>query len=379
MQATDGSKDNKLRNGFTTGSCAAAAAGAACRMLLGEDDIRSMSIVTPKGMIFDAEILDIKRSAGRVSCAVRKDGGDDPDVTTGYLVYAEVSFSDDEGITIRGGEGVGRVTRPGLDQPVGEYAINSVPRQMIRDTVKDAAEMHSYDGGFEVSVSVPGGEELASRTFNPRLGIEGGISIIGTSGVVEPMSEQALLDTIKVELAQKKAEGCRAAFVSPGNYGLDFMKKTYGVDLDRSVKCSNFIGRTIDMICDAGFDSMLLTGHAGKLVKVAGGIMNTHSREADCRMELITAAAAREGADTGVISGVLGSLTTEEAFAVLSKAGLMQRTAGRLMASIMSNLDRRAEGRLHVECIMYTKECGLIAASAGAEAMINENREQWNG
>ena len=373
--------DKKLRSGFTTGSCAAAAAKAAAWMLLAGTEKSNISIITPKGAAFDAEILEIKRTADSVKCAVRKDGGDDPDVTTGALIFAEVSLSDEEGIRLDGGEGVGRVTRPGLDQPVGEAAINSVPRAMIKQEVSQVAEAYGYDEGFDVIISVPGGDEIAARTFNPRLGIEGGISIIGTSGVVEPMSEQAILDTIRVELRQQKAEGCKAAFISPGNYGLDFMKETYGMDLDRSVKCSNYIGLTVDMIKELGFESMLLTGHAGKLVKVAGGIMNTHSREADCRMEIIAAAAAKEGADTGLILGILECLTTEEAFAKLREADsqLAERTAERLMSGILASLRRRSGGGLHIECIMYTKENGLIAASDGAEEMIRNNRERWNG
>lgn len=373
--------DKKLKSGFTTGSCAAAASKAAAWMLLTGTEKTNISIITPKGAAFDASILDIQRTSDSVKCAVRKDGGDDPDVTTGALIYAEVRLSDDDGVRLDGGEGVGRVTRPGLDQPVGEAAINSVPRAMIKQGVAEVAEACGYDGGFDVVISVPGGEEIAARTFNPRLGIEGGISIIGTSGVVEPMSEKAILDTIRVELRQQKAEGSKVAFTSPGNYGLDFMKENYDMDLDRSVKCSNFIGLTVDMIKELGFEGMLLTGHAGKLVKIAGGIMNTHSREADCRMEIIAAAAAKEGADTELILEILDCLTTEEAFARLSEAdsAMVERTAARLMEDILTSLNKRAGGGLHIECIMYTKENGLIAASDGAEEMIRENREQWNG
>lgn len=373
--------DKKLRSGFTTGSCAAAAAKAAAWMLLSGSEKTNISIITPKGVAFDANILDIQRTEKSVKCAVRKDGGDDPDVTTGALIYAEVRLSDSEIVRLEGGEGVGRVTRPGLDQPVGAAAINSVPRAMITQEVTEVAEAFCYDGGFDVIISVPGGEEIAARTFNPRLGIEGGISIIGTSGVVEPMSKQAILDTIKVELKQQKALGCKVAFTSPGNYGLEFMKENYGMDLDRSVKCSNYIGLTVDMIKELGFEEMLLTGHAGKLVKVAGGIMNTHSREADCRMEIIASAAAKEGAGTELILNILDCLTTEEAFARLrtSDGAMADRIAARLMDGILGSLNRRSGGGLHIECIMYTKENGLIAASDGAEEMISINREQWNG
>jgi cobalt-precorrin-5B (C1)-methyltransferase len=195
------------------------------------------------------------------------------------------------------------------------------------------------------------------------------------------MSEQAILDTIKVELRQKRAEGAETAFVSPGNYGLDFMRETYGMDLDRSVKCSNFIGLTVDMVRELGFKGMLLTGHAGKLVKLAGGIMNTHSREGDCRMELIAAAMAREGAGTELILSILDSVTTEDAFTRLAEADpeLSERTAKRLMDSMLGHLRHRAGEGLAIECIMYTKTNGLIAASSGAAEMIEANREQWNG
>ena len=394
----------ELRKGFTTGSCAAAAAKAACRMLLSGSEVDRISVITPKGPAFDAEILNTERTAEYVKCAVRKDGGDDPDITTGALIEAEVRFAGtEEGIEaectetvankayersgaeeaprviIKGGKGVGRVTRPGLDQPVGEAAINSVPREMITREVTEVLDMFDCSEAVTVTISVPEGEELALHTFNPRLGIEGGISIIGTSGVVEPMSRQAILDTIKVELRQKRAEGHDIAFISPGNYGLDFMKETYDVDLDRSVKCSNFVGETIDMICELGFSGMLLTGHIGKLVKVAGGIMNTHSREADCRMEIIAAAAVREGADTEVLGRIFDCLTTEEAYGILYEAGLAEKVSQRIMDRIMYNLDRRAGGRLDIGCIVYSKEYGQLAASDRAAGMIEENRNKWNG
>ena len=387
-----------LRKGFTTGSCAAAAAKAACWMLLAGGTRDSISIVTPKGEIYDAEILNIEKHDDTVKCAVRKDGGDDPDVTSGALIEAEVRLirsdepsekvldescgnddHEDSRVLIDGGDGVGRVTKPGLDQPVGMAAINSVPREMIRREVTEVMDMFDFTGRATVTISVPGGEEIAQHTFNPRLGIEGGISIIGTSGIVEPMSRQAIIDTIRVELRQKRAEGDEIAFISPGNYGLDFMKEAYGLDLDQSVKCSNFIGETVDMICELGFRGMLLTGHAGKLVKVAGGIMNTHSREADCRMEIIAAAAAREGAGTEIILRILDSLTTEEAYAVLFESGLAERVSAQIMSRIMSNLDRRAKGSLDIGCIMYSKEFGQLAASERAVTMIEENKDKWNG
>ena len=276
-----------MRYGFTTGSCAAAAAKAAAYMLLTGKRKTEITIETPKGISYTPKIEDIRMEEGKVSCAVQKDGGDDPDVTSGSFIYAAVCAETEESgtlsIHIDGGEGVGRVTKPGLDQPVGNAAINHVPREMIAKEVGEICRLLDYKGRIEVEISVPGGEELAKQTFNPRLGITGGISILGTSGIVEPMSNQAIKDTIRVELNQRKVQGYDYVAVSPGNYGLDFMKQSYGYDLDKSVKCSNFIGDTVDMAVEMGFQKMLLTGHIGKLIKVAGGIMNTHSREADCR------------------------------------------------------------------------------------------------
>ncbi|MCR4696527.1 MAG: cobalt-precorrin-5B (C(1))-methyltransferase CbiD, partial [Lachnospiraceae bacterium] len=187
-----------MRNGFTTGSCAAAASKAAMYMLITGKDKKSISIDTPKGIAYTTDILDIQRTEDSVTCAVKKDSGDDPDITNGMLVYSTVSFIGKEKksrVSIDGGEGVGRVTKPGLDQTVGEAAINSVPRQMIEKEVKEVCDLFDIEEDVKVIISVPGGKEIALKTFNPKLGIEGGISIIGTSGIVEPMSTKALLDT----------------------------------------------------------------------------------------------------------------------------------------------------------------------------------------
>ena len=307
-----------MRYGFTTGSCAAAAAKAAAYMLLTGREKHEITITTPKGILYHARMEEISRTEHSVRCAVRKDGGDDPDITTGTLIFAEVSWQEQKQekdcgkpqILITGGAGVGTVTRPGLDQPVGSAAINHVPREMITREVEEVCALTDYAGSLLVEISVQGGEELAQKTFNPRLGIVGGISILGTTGIVEPMSSQALLDTIYVELKQKREEGNRFAAISPGNYGLEYMKRAYGFDLDRSVKCSNFIGKTMDMAVELGFEAVLLTGHIGKLVKLSGGIMDTHSREADARMELLMAAAYRAGCAPDTLGKILDCLVT---------------------------------------------------------------------
>ena len=363
-----------MRYGFTTGSCAAAAAKAAAYMLLSGRQKNTITIETPKGIPYTAEILEITRGEKAVQCAVRKDGGDDPDITSGALIYAEVSLTDhtrtqatDTRIHIDGGIGVGSVTKPGLDQPVGNAAINHVPREMIAKEVLEVCDLMDYKGNLQVIISVPEGEAIAKQTFNPRLGIVGGISILGTSGIVEPMSNQALLDTIRVELNQRRAEGFDYVAVAPGNYGLDFMKKAYGYDLDKSVKCSNFIGATIDMAVECGFTRMLLTGHIGKLIKVAGGIMNTHSKEADCRMELLSAFAIHEGAGADVAAKILDCVATEEAVRLLREAGKQQEVMDYAMERIMFYLNKRAGGWMQIDCIMYDNTFGELAKSKEAD------------
>lgn len=372
-----------MRYGFTTGSCAAAAAKAAAYMLLTGRPKTEITIETPKGIPYTARLLKIDRAENAVSCAVEKDGGEDPDITTGALIYAKVSYGEAsytedaagmdtkrEGrtpeIRIDGGRGVGRVTKPGLDQPVGNAAINHVPREMIEREVSQVCRLVDYKGVLEIEIFVPEGERLAEQTFNPRLGIVGGISILGTSGIVEPMSSQALLDTIKVEMRQRRAEGFDYIVVSPGNYGLDFMKKTYGYDLDRSVKCSNFIGDTIDMAVEIGFQKLLLTGHIGKLIKVAGGIMNTHSKEADCRMELLAAFSVRAHMNSDAVLKILDCATTEEAVHIIKDSGKLQPVMEHVMERICYYLEKRAKGKLQIDCILYANEFGELARSKEA-------------
>ena len=371
----------ELRKGFTTGSCGAAAAKAALYMLLTGSVKDEIEIITPGGAVFRTEVKDIFREGNRVRCAVVKDGGDDPDVTTGLHVTAEVRAEEraDGALEIRieGGPGVGRVTLPGLDQPVGNAAINRVPRQMIEKELSEVAELLDFRGRIRVILSVPGGEAAAERTFNPRLGIEGGISILGTTGIVEPMSTRAILDTIRVELNQRKALGDRIAAVSPGNYGLNFMKETYGYDLNRSVKCSNYVGDTVDMVRELDFRGMLLTGHIGKLIKVSGGIMNTHSKEGDARMELLAAGVIRAGGSMDTLRGILNCRVTEEALGIIQteSPALLRTSMESVMDRILYYLRKRAGEELPVECILYSNEFGLLAASPGAMDMLEELRK----
>ncbi len=381
-----------MKNGFTTGSCAAAAAKAAAVMMFESKKIDCISVMTPAGIEFKTEITEVMLTVnhdGKVtaaSCAVKKPESDDPDVTAGMLIYAKVELAEDGRsgksnaesgdekpcVIIEGGEGIGRVTRPGLDRPVGDAAINTVPRKMIEAAVCEVADEYEYRGKITVVIFAPGGDKIGAKTFNPRLGIEGGISIIGTTGLVEPMSQKALTDTIRVELKQKYAMGCKVAIVSPGNYGIGFMRENYGYDLDSAVKCSNSIGETIDMARDIGFSSMLLCGHIGKLVKVAGGIMNTHSSFADCRMEIMASAAIKAKAYDAA-EHILGCVSTEEAYAVMTEEGIEKEGMAYIMDRIMYHLRKRA-GDMETECIMYSNKYGLLGKSDNAERLLDKGK-----
>ena len=367
-------EQKKMRTGYTTGSCAAAAAKAAVCMLLSGEVLQQVRLMTPKGVELDLEVEQIQRRQHGVRCAVRKDSGDDPDVTNGIYVYAEVRKEPEPGIYLDGGEGIGRITKKGLEQPVGAAAINRVPRQMILEAVKEQSIRYGYQGGLSVIISAPEGKKLAAKTFNPRLGIENGISILGTSGIVEPMSEKALTDTIFLEMKMLKENGIDRCCVVPGNYGRDFLAEQLGVDTDQAVKCSNYIGETIDAAVNLEMRSLLLIGHIGKLIKVAAGVMNTHSRQADCRMEVLAAYAAAEGASAECVQAILSCITTTEALELLKEKGILSGVMERVMERIDFHLRHRAGGSLQVEAIVFSTEDGILGKTKRAEALLKEIR-----
>ena len=363
-----------LRCGYTTGTCAALAAAGAARLLLTGAVPESISLRTPKGIVVEVAPLFCRRAAAGAECAIKKDGGDDVDVTTGLPVIAAVELRQDTAITIQGGKGVGRVTRPGLDQPVGEAAINHVPRQMIETALRAEAEAAGYPGGFAVTISIQGGEEVARRTFNPHIGVEGGLSVLGTSGIVEPMSQQAILDTIQLEMDQAALANPRQLILAPGNYGLDYLRDAYpefaGIPV---VKTSNFIGDTLDMAAAAGFEEVLLVGHVGKLCKLAGGIMNTHSHTADCRTELFCAHAALCGADRALCARLMDAATTDACLDLLDQAQLRTPVLESLLAAIQLHLDRRAAGTFRVGAVLFSNQHGPLGTTQTAKELL----EQW--
>lgn len=357
----------RLRCGYTTGSCAAAAAKAAAVMLGTGEAIQTISLITPSGVSLLLEVEDIQIDQIGVRCAVRKDAGDDADVTDGILVYARVSRTDGTQITVDGGEGVGRVTCKGLEQPIGAAAINSVPRRMIADAVREVLS----EGGVQVTISVPQGRQIAQKTYNPRLGIEGGISILGTTGIVEPMSGAALVDTIRVELKMRRAQGDAPILLTPGNYGETFSRESLGIVSSRSVICSNFVGDALDFAVQQGFRGILLVGHIGKLIKLAAGIFNTHSRVADARQEILTAHAALAGADYAMLCALMRCITTNEALDLLEAEGILAQVLSSLIGRIEQQLEHRTGG-YPMGVVLFSNTRGVLAQSKYAQAFIEQ-------
>ena len=366
-----------LRCGYTTGTCAALGAAGAARLLLTGRAPESVGLRTPKGIVVEVAPRFCRVTADGAECAIVKDGGDDVDATTGLPVIAAVTLCPDapRTVAIDGGAGVGRVTKPGLDQPVGAAAINHVPRQMITEALLREADAVGYGGGFAVVISIDGGAEAARRTFNPHIGVDGGLSVLGTSGIVEPMSQQALLDTLQLEIHQAALKSKRL-ILAPGNYGLDYLA-SHLPELREIpiVKISNFVGEALDMAAAEQFGELLLVGHVGKLVKLAGGIMNTHSKQADCRTELFCAHAAICGADAATCRALLDAATTDACLDILAEAGLKAPVMASLLDAVQAHLDRRAAGAFEVGAVLFSNQAGPLGQTKTADALLKKWRE----
>ena len=355
--------NRKMRFGYTTGSCAAGAAKAAVSMLLKGGTEKTVELMTPKGILLNLEILHIEKGIGQVSCAVKKFAGDDPDVTDGIEVFVKAEKTNFSGIRIEGGKGVGRVTKRGLEQPVGSPAINQVPRSMILREAEEICSETDYEGGLLLTVSIPQGEEIAGRTFNPRLGIEGGISVLGTSGIVEPMSEAALIKSIEVEMRQKVENGAAYLLVD--------------LPFEENMKCSNYVGETLDMAVDMGVKGILFISHIGKFVKVAAGIMNTHSRCADARAEVLAANALRAGISLEGAKEILDTITTDEALAVIRREGLLEPVMKEITDRVEYYLNHRAYDRLLLGAVLFSNEYGYLGETRHAGELAELLKEQY--
>lgn len=364
----------KLRCGFTTGSCAAAAAKAAAEALLTGQAAESADILTPKGGKLHIAVERCELNAESVLCSVIKDSGDDPDITNGIEVCAEVSLAEN-GVEIIGGKGVGTVTKAGLDQPVGAAAINSVPRKMIAQAVRDIAEMHEYRGGFRIVISAPDGEDIAKKTFNPRIGIVGGISIIGTTGIVEPMSSSALIETIRTEANIRRAEGRKVLVLTVGNYSERFIAENLPQLSGQCVMCSNFIGDAIDIGITLGFADILIYGHIGKMVKLGSGIMNTHSSYGDGRMETLITCGVLAGVENSVLCSLNDCATADAALDILYENGCAERVLGVLTKRVHGYLQVRAKGSARVGAVIFSYRNDMLLKTELADEILSSALE----
>ena len=373
----------QLRCGYTTGSCAAMAASASVRALLLGAFEPQARIIAPDGTTLAADVIDasLDRGALSASCAIRKDAGDDVDATDGIAVYAHVTWTpasaDGDGevvVTIDGGEGVGRVVRPGLDQPVGAAAINRTPRAMIETAVRAACEEMGASGGWQVVVSVPDGVEIARKTFNERLGVVGGISILGTSGIVEPRSVAAYVQSVALELQQAVALGHRGVLLVPGNYGRAFVRASAELRELPCVSFGNYLGEALDVAGTCGLEQVVIVGHVGKLAKVAGGAMNTHSRVADGRRETLCAHAAIAGGSTRLARQLMATTSTEACLDLLDEAGLLAQVCDSVTEAVAAHVRSRAGVRVGIGVILFSQSRGELARSAGTSDLVARMR-----
>ncbi|MDP4180368.1 MAG: cobalt-precorrin-5B (C(1))-methyltransferase CbiD [Bacillota bacterium] len=358
----------KFKKGYTTGSCAAAASKAAVAMLASGTIIDKICIDTPSGIRLNLPLSDVELNGKSAKCSVIKDGGDDPDVTNGLKIFASVIFTCDNAITLKTGEGIGIVTLPGLKVEVGKPAINPVPYRMI---MKEVREVLPEGKGVEITLSVPGGEVIALRTYNPKLGIIGGISILGTTGIVNPMSEDAWKDALELELSVIAAKGIKVVVFTFGNYGEDFAKNQLNIQDDRIVKVSNFIGFMLDKATEYKFEKLLLIGHLGKLIKVAAGIFQTHSRVADARREIMAAYAALEGASNEDVAKIYDCVTTESAALIIKERSLTS-VFDRIAANSSKRCSEYVFNKIDVGTVVFNEYNVLLSMDDKAKEIIHE-------
>lgn len=360
-------KEKYLREGVTTGSCATAAAMASAIWQMEGKCPVSMEVDTPIGKKLLLPVVPMSDGV----CGVVKDAGDDPDVTDGCTVVVQVKMEDFKGpVAFCAGEGVGTVKSEGLKVPVGEPAINPIPRQMIEQHLRKVIG----ERAAQVTVSIPGGEKLAKQTFNGRVGVEGGLSVLGTKGIVRPMSEEAVKDSLVLELNVRIAGGVKDVAFVLGHTGEERVHELYGEHIC-CVQISNYIGFMLDEAQSRGFDRILIAGFAGKLVKVAADIMNTHSHVADGRREVLCTYAALEGVRTSVIREIYESKTVQGAIDVMERENLLY-----LWNIIADEIERKCRMRvldsMDIGVVLFGKDNAILGESSSADGIIEHMRKE---
>lgn len=368
----------KYRRGYTTGSCAAAASKAATTMLLSKEKINNINIDTPKGITLNLMVKNIDIGNGYVICSIEKDGGDDIDATHTMDIFSKAEFVDrtgEEDIVVDGGIGIGVVTQKGLSVDVGKPAINPVPMKMIHNEVRKIIgdEFKNNIGkhkSIKITIFAPRGEEISKKTFNPRLGIVGGISILGTTGIVEPMSDDGWKKSLSIELEMKKAQGLDKVILVPGNHGEGFIKEKLELDMKYVVRTSNFIGYMLKEAQRIGFKKILMAGHIGKYIKISAGIFNTHSRIADARSEILIANLAMLKAPYEFLEKISQCVTAEGAVEIINKSEYKE------LYNILSNKckykidEYLLDEDMQVEVMMFSMDKVLLGKSQSADSLV---------
>lgn len=369
----------KYRRGYTTGSCAAAAAKASVHMLFTNKKIENINIDTPKGIPLTLKVKNIELKDKSAECSIEKDGGDDIDATHTMDIFAKAELipREAEEIIVTSGVGIGIVTKIGLSVEVGKPAINPVPMKMIRNEIAKVLgennKLLNKDKSLKITIFAPKGEEIAKKTFNPRLGIVGGISILGTTGIVEPMSEDGWKKSLSIELEMKKAQGMDKIILVPGNHGEEFIREQLKIDMNNCVRMSNFVGYMLNEAKRLGFKKILMAGHIGKFIKISAGIFNTHSKICDARNEIMIANLALMGAGLDFIKEINECVTAEGAVEIIDKSKYTE-IYNVLCNKCKERVEEYLNEDIQVEVYMFRMDKSLLGKSTNADLLTEDFR-----
>ena len=355
-------KKGTLKTGYTTGTTATVATKAALLALITGKPADKVTVSLPKNKTATLAIAWTRPEGDGVTCAAIKDGGDDPDVTHGAEICSTVSFGGDAGqISVDGGRGVGRVTKPGLGLEIGKAAINSTPMSMLVQAVKETAPEQLKTQGIQVVISVPKGEELAKKTDNPRLGIMGGISILGTTGIVLPYSTASFAASIRQSLDVAIAMGADTAVLTTGGRSEDFAKELFRDLPEHSfVQMGDFSGYSVKQCADKNMRKVIIAGFIGKLTKMAMGVKQTHVRGSHVNMEFMAQLAEQCGAPASVISEIKQANTARHAGEVVVRhnvAGYFDL----LCKKVFEQMRDHSKSKLDLEIIMFEFDGRILA------------------